>query len=269
MTIFDRDAFPFYEGTPAQPVRDCKETLEKVGIARVTAFPAVVERYLSFLRHFGTPLGYYGDTAGAHPKDNAIWRIKYDRTEAARGATHALAGPLAVHSSQSLRDPRPPYFSMLMVNCGWQQRPPGQNGESLLVRWSDALRRLYAVSPDGYANVLHLLMDKVAFSDGSFRPLVYSLPLPDDEFDLGVRMKSDLRTYLERTRPDDPATEAVRQLSIAAHDVAHRVQLGDGDLIIVDNDRWGHGRETVIGHRECRDGRVELNPRELWSATVG
>jgi hypothetical protein len=40
-----------------------------------------------------------------------------------------------------------------------------------------------------------------------------------------------------------------------------------GDLILVDNNRFAHGRRGILGERVV-DGRVETNNRELWSVTV-
>ena len=123
-------------------VASAKSAVAESGIVRIAGFPTDARRYINFLYSFGTPLVYYGGTTGTHQADSAIWRIKYDLEEARRGDTHAVDGPLAPHSAQSLRLPRPPYFSMLMVNNGWQDRPPGQNGESVFVRWAKAFQQM-------------------------------------------------------------------------------------------------------------------------------
>ena len=43
--------------------------------------------------------------------------------------------------------------------------------------------------------------------------------------------------------------------------------MGSGDLILVDNDRFAHGRKSIVGERQGPDG-PEINPRQLWSVTV-
>lgn len=239
------------------------------GIALVTRFPADTDQFLSFLLNFGEPLHYYGDSAGTHPSSGAIWRIKYDAEQAARHETHALDGPLLPHSSQSLRDPRPPYFCMLMVNQGWLDQPPGQTGASLFVRWSEALESLHATSPSSYAEIIASLTGHVPHPDGTTRPVVYPLSSPRNPYDMGVRLKSDLLDYLRTHKPEDPSIHAVEALSTAALEVAHCVQLHSGDLVLLDNDRFGHGRESVIGQREGASHEQEINPRELWSVTLG
>ena len=87
--------------------REAGEVLCERGVVRITGFPDSAAVLISFLGHLGTPLGYYGGDAGTHPDHNAIWRVAYDHDASQRGETHAIAGPLAVHSSQSLLDPRP------------------------------------------------------------------------------------------------------------------------------------------------------------------
>ncbi|ABL80562.1 MULTISPECIES: TauD/TfdA family dioxygenase [unclassified Nocardioides] len=242
--------------------------LATVGLVRLTGFPASAAQFVQFLRAFGQPLGYYGDDAGTHPEDRAIWRIKYDPAAAFRGETHAVEGPLHAHSSQSMRDPRPRFFSMLMVDGGWQGRPFGMNGESILASWRDALERMRHTLGTEYAATMETLRAPVLFPDGVRRPLVYPLASSKSEDDLGVRMKSDLMLFLTGHCPEEPAAQAVARLADAAAHTALRVQLQSGDLVLLDNDRWGHGRESVVGREAHADGSVHLNPRELWSATV-
>lgn len=239
------------------------------GAALLPGFSADPDRFLDFLSNFGQPLHYYGDRAGAHPSSGAIWRIRYDPEQAARREVHAIDGPLLPHSSQSLRDPRPPYFCMLMVDHGWLDMPPGKTGASLLVRWSEAFERMHAVDPGGYAGIVAKLEAGIVHPDGVVRPVAYRLASACGPYDLGVRLKSDLLEYLRVHRPEDPGTRAVEVLSTTAVEVARRVQLRSGELLLLDNDRWGHGRESVVGRRERAGREPELNPRELWSVTLG
>lgn len=243
--------------------------LAERGFVRVPEFPADSSKYLAFLSNFGQPLNYYGDASGAHPSASSIWRVRYHPEQAARREQHAIDGPLSLHSSQSLRNPRPPYFSMLMVDNGWQDNPGRANGASLFVRWSDALQRINSVVPDSYPGILGALQSGVPYPDGVVRPVVYQLRSARNTFDLGVRLKSDLLEYLQAQFPDHPATRAVLLLSEAALEVAGSVQLRSGDLVLLDNNRWGHGREPVVGRRQLSGGNAVSNPRELWSVTIG
>jgi hypothetical protein len=248
-------------------VDSVKVTLADAGLVRIARFPAHAPSYISLLSIFGEPLRYYGDDAGTHPEHSAIWRVRYEPAAAANGKVHAMAGPLSPHSSQSMRWPRPPFFSMLMVDQGWQGNPPGKNGESLLVRWSEAIKSIKA--DDSGTNTVAELFSDIPFPDGTAHPVAYKLATAQEPDDIGVRLKSDLLDFLKSATPTHPGTRAVERLSATAARVAKRVQLASGDLLLLDNDRWGHGRESVAGLRTQPNGEMLLNPRELWSVTIG
>jgi Taurine catabolism dioxygenase TauD, TfdA family len=245
-----------------------RTALETSGAAIVSGFPTSVSSFMDTLSRLGTPLDYYGGDIGSHPENSVVWRIKYDEAAHQQGLTHGSAGPLAVHSSQSLRDPRPKYFAMLMANAGWQTHLPTFNGESRLVSWRDAFAHLRLEHPSHFDTIRRLLLSDVRFPDGINRQLVYTISGASDPDDLGVRFKSGLVDHLLLHYPCDDTTQAVALLASAARAVAHCIALRAGDLVVVDNDRWGHGRDTVIGTRRAADGRIESNPRELWSATI-
>jgi hypothetical protein len=158
---------------------------------------------------------------------------------------------------------------MLMVNHGWLDNPTGANGASLLVRWSDVFERMHALNPERYSQALDALLAGAPHPDGATRPVAYPLPSARSTFDLGVRLKSDLLEHLQTQFPNHPSTQAVQLLTETANDVARRVQLHSGDLLLLDNNRWGHGRESIIGRRQHPSSETELNPRELWSVTIG
>jgi hypothetical protein len=235
------------------------------GVLRITCTPPDTATVVRTLSALGTPLEYYGDDAGTHPDHPAIWRVRYEHDASLRGETHALAGPLPVHSSQSLLDDRPPYFVMLMVNAGWRDNEPGFNGESLLAPWAEAIE-LLAGTVDSWANVRATLTSPVLYPDGQSRLLAYDLVDPASEFDLGVRFKSGMVEHIKKVLGETSSmAEAVVALDAAAQQVARRVPLDAGDLIVVDNNRWAHGRLSVVGSRDA--GKV-VNPRELWSLTL-
>lgn len=249
-------------------VDELRMLLAAKGVLTIGGFPTDVSRFVDLLSALGEPLEYYGGGVGSHPGHSAVWRVRYDEAANQRSEAHAADGPLMVHSSQSLRDPRPKYFAMLMVNAGWQTQPPGFNGESLLTSWRDAFRHLRSHHLDQFEQMRRLLMSEIPFPDGLRRSLAYEIDGMADRHDLGVRLNSDLLDHLLLGHADEPTTEAVQMFCSAAEAVARRVQLREGDLVLVDNDRWGHGRESVVGARQSASGVMEFNPRELWSATV-
>ncbi|RZU15989.1 TfdA family taurine catabolism dioxygenase TauD [Kribbella rubisoli] len=245
--------------------------LDSAHIARVRDLPAQLDQFIWLISHWGEPLAYYGaGDPGAHVAHSGVHRVRFDPEAAARRELHALDGPLAAHSAQSLREPRPPYFAMLMVHQGWQDGCPGENGESVLVEWRRAFEALAHRHADRFAGWMETLMGEVPFPDGSAKALVYRLPDPASEYDLGVRLKYELLDHW-RTIPTNQARraeEALTALLAAAATVEHEVQLSSGECVIVDNNRWGHGRRSVRGIRSGAHG-PEINPRELWSVTLG
>lgn len=237
------------------------------GAVRVSSFPGDAADLIGFINHVGDPLEYYGGDTGSHPDQPAVWRVRYEQEASLRGETHALDGPLAVHSSQSLLEPRPRYFCMLMVNPGWQDNAPGLNGESLLVPWAKVFERLDQDHVN-YRDIRDTLLAPIRYPDGARRALAYDLPDARSHHDYGIRLKSDLESYLRESRSASVEVDAVRTFAQVAQRTALSVQLAAGDLIVVDNNRWGHGRQSVIGRRVDRAGLIQTNPRELWSLTL-
>jgi alpha-ketoglutarate-dependent taurine dioxygenase len=237
-------------------------------MAIIAGFRGSAKEYVDFLSRFGEPLIYYGDNSGSHADHEAIHRVRYDAEASAKGQLHAIDGSLNIHSAQSLREPRPRYFCMLMVDSGWQDLPVGRNGESIVTRWSDALDHLEVTAPSEYDWIRATLLSPVPYPDGVYRSIAYPLPDARSTNDFGVRLKYDLTAHLATVSKSPSQTEAVGALIKAAQEVAYRFQLQTRELIILDNNRWGHGREEVVGQRRCADGSITTNPRELWSVTL-
>ncbi len=244
-----------------------RAALKRTGVVRVRGVEPDAVALVEFLAPLGMVLGYYGGDAGTHPDHAGIWKVRYEPSAAERGEGHAVDGDLPVHSSQSLRAERPPFFAMLMVNPGWQNLAPGLRGESLLVRWSDALAELARESGDA-ASVRQAALSPVSFPDGTRRSVAYELPNPRHELDLGVRLKSDLLQHLRDSEPAAASTSFVESLVAAGAQTARQLQMAAGDLVVIDNNRWGHGRRGVVGRATSEGGRSVVNPRELWSLTL-
>ncbi|WP_141217230.1 TauD/TfdA family dioxygenase [Rhodococcus sp. 14-2470-1b] len=238
---------------------------------RISNFAADVSAFIEFVEHWGRPLRYYAaNTIGAHPDHAAIHHVRYEQAAAARGELHALDGPLSLHSAQTMRDPRPACFAMLMIDPGWLDGSPGQNGESIFVEWRAVLVELVLRFGRDGESMVRTLKSPILFPDGTRRSVLYDLPDAQGCFDHGVRMKYDL---VEALRTGDTSDrEAARALE-ALHEVAHdeavvrQIRLGVNELVIIDNDRWAHGRRSVRGERPTTNGRL-VNPRELWSVTL-
>ncbi|WP_159083635.1 TauD/TfdA family dioxygenase [Nocardioides terrigena] len=255
------------KATASEVASSVSDIVRDRGVVRVSCFPGDAAELIGFVNHVGDPLEYYGGDTGSHPDQPAVWRVRYEHEASLRGDTHALDGPLSVHSSQSLLEPRPRYFCMLMVNPGWQDNAPGLNGESLLAPWARAFESLDHEHV-AYRDIRDTLLAPMRYPDGTIRALAYDLPDARSQYDYGIRLKSDLESYLRESRPASVDFDAVRTFAQAAQRTALSVQLAAGDLIVVDNNRWGHGRQSVIGRRGDGAGLMHTNPRELWSLTL-
>ncbi|GAA1704130.1 hypothetical protein GCM10009745_59550 [Kribbella yunnanensis] len=261
---------PIYAGelSQAELVGAARRTLREHHLARISGYRATATQFIAFVSEFGYPLTYYGDTAGSHPDHQAIHRVRYEHDGSERGELHASDGPLTVHSAQSLRDPRPPYFCMYMVDAGWQDRAFGLNGESILTRWEKVFELIGVSHPHEFEQLRAAVTAEIPFPDGVSRALAYPLPDQAGPNDLGIRLKYDLLDYLRGLDADSPGYRAVSLVAETAPLAAWHGQLRSGDLVLIDNDRWGHGRHEVSGRRVGPNGRSD-NPRELWSVTLG
>jgi len=104
-------------------------------------------------------------------------------------------------------------------------------------------------------------------------PLCYPLPDAAGPYDVGVRLKQDLPEKildLKDEIPDfDGYQRAVDYLVTNAADERYQAcfPMDIGDLLLLDNNRFAHGRRRILGERVV-DGVSECNLRELWSVTV-
>jgi alpha-ketoglutarate-dependent taurine dioxygenase len=261
----------------------CRGLMDESHICFVRNFPLDADAFLAFLDAFGTPLANYSsrsdlEKTDPHPQIN---RVKYKRREeTTKQSVHYVAGGLRPHSARSWYAPRPRYFSMLMIEPGWRDTPPGERGESLVLSWHAMFDEL--AERDGEAFEEHfarLSETPITFQANNVRETLCDLPLlyPLDDaagpYDVGVRLKQDLGEKILGIRdqiPDFPRyQESLQYLLDASNEERFQTvfSMDGGDLVLVDNNRFAHGRRGIVGERLV-DGRVETNNRELWSVTV-
>ena len=197
-------------------------------------------------------------------------KLRDDGTGALR--THHRSGPLEPHAARSWALRRPRYFALLMVEPGWRDLPFGSNGESVFVPWRRALERMRSENAARFETAFGLLSERpVTFEADKVRepvsagPIIYPLSDSRDEWDIGVRVKQDLPAVLRRIGAGEEIAQAVEWLQSSARHVAREklAVLERGDLVVVDNNRWAHGR---MGFEIARGNA--LNPREVWSLAV-
>jgi hypothetical protein len=249
--------------------------------ALIEDFPTTdPDRYIDFLRHFGRPLDNYGagsdsDAYTLHPNINVV------RCAAARDGTRVQeqGGPLPAHSARAFSKNRPRYIAMLMVTAGWPA-PPGTAGESTTVRWSDALRQMRDTSPATYDADYTLLIEtpititaQHVTDEWSDLPLLYPLHDAASDDDIGARYSLALGDQLpamamDRQLRDRYAAATTRFAQAANHPTARYTHpLRPGQIILLDNNRFGHGRLPFSESRPIDNGTA-VNPRTLWSTVL-
>ncbi|MEU8782040.1 TauD/TfdA family dioxygenase [Streptomyces sp. NPDC048637] len=248
--------------------------------ALIQGFPTTdAEQYIGFLRYFGRPLENYGagSTSTAytlHPNINVV------RCSTTGTRVQEQGGPLPAHSARAFSKSRPKYIAMLMTTDGWPAEP-GEAGESTIIRWSDALRQMRQSTPDTYS-ADHALLTRAPLritaqhvvDEWSTLPLLYDLDDATCDEDLGARYSLAILDQLPRMAMDDEVrtqyAEALGHFAQAANHPAVRYThtLRPGEMIILDNDRFGHGRLS-FPHTRTEDGQLTVNPRTLWSCVLG
>lgn len=250
--------------------------------ALIRDFPPDSHRYVEFLRTLGTPLDNYDAGSGKaayalHPNINVV-RCAVGTAGGAR--VQEQGGPLPPHSARAFSAHRPRYIAMLMINPGWPGQP-GSAGESVIVRWADAFRHLREADPDAYDKDYALLSETPititaahVVDEWATTPLIYPLADAEDNADVGVRYSLALWDKLPTMPMEEELRSryraAVTRLTTAASDpgVRFTYPMQAGDIVILDNNRYGHGRLTFTQARPGENGVTEVNPRELWSVVV-
>lgn len=266
--------------TPAQLAKIAREHLARHHAVFIRGFPIDMDALTEFLGQLGSVLPNYESKSNGGGEAGSINRVKYNKPKDRNTYVHEKSGPLKLHTARSWRTPRPRFMSMLMVDPGWRGYQYGMNGESAVVWWKHAFIRCADLDNSFLSRKLPLLRNTpIRFTatrvieDFSTQPLVYDVNAPTHDLDYGVRFKQDMVEVLE-TLADKPPRfsdylEAVKLLAEVANTpgVAVAYPMDRGDLVVLDNNRFGHGRLNFIPERE-NSGRIETNPREIWSATI-
>jgi hypothetical protein len=236
----------------------------------IRGFPISTGSLIRFLSHFGRPLPNYASTlipADVAP-ENFINRVCFKNERAEFG--FQAEGPLPIHTARSWRMPPPALFSMLMVNKGDQR--PGYSGASRVLRFRDALRWLKESQGSAYSDIISQLSNlrialpaKKVPEPPPLAPIMFSVGSPD-ECDLGVRFRADIDDIAAPQLQASRWTDSIAHLVDAVSNCGglFEFQMQPGDLLVLDNRRFGHGRANA--ERIQSDGFV--NPREIWSTTI-
>ncbi|WP_410670080.1 TauD/TfdA family dioxygenase [Amycolatopsis sp. cmx-4-68] len=255
-------------------------------LAYLRNFPLEVDRYVGLLEQLGElcpnyAAGSANEAYRLHPAINVVRCRPVPPGETQR--VQEKSGPLPMHSGRSFARRRPLHLAMLMADPGWVDGEAGDNGESLIVRWGDVLAELRHRFPDSAAEDLRLLTGTaLSFpashvdEEPSELPFVYvpGTPRPTPVLDdVAARLPQDLsrlRRAAEGIKDGERWFTAVERFVAVANDpqVQHRYTMAAGDVVIIDNDRYGHGRCNVLPTRTAPGGEVTVNPRAIWSVNI-
>lgn len=242
----------------------------------VVNFPAQKSDYANFCSTFGELLPTYREQAEGDVFGIGDVAFKPSVASGERFATERL-GPLPFHTSRSWSMQRPRFFSMLMKSTGPLGNPVGQNGESMLLRSSDALRDMQQRHPERYKEHLAVLMQTAVrfradhlLEDPDTYPLLFSLPDGANEHDHGMRFKNNLVRILKSTRAE--IADADRffggldrfESVLLTTDRSLVFQMAPGQLTFFDNSRIAHGRRPFAPIQTDTD----IFPRHLFNAQV-
>lgn len=245
--------------------------------ALIRGFPADPDSLIGFLTQFGAPLPNYAGTTPAtaaytlHPNINVV----HCTTGAEAGSrVQEQPGPLPAHSARAFSKNRPAFIAMLMIDPGWE------GGESTVVRWPHALGYMREHQPATFTSDYTLLSQtpititaSQVQDQWSTLPLLYPLPDAGSPGDIGARLSLVLASQLGAMNMRDDLRcryrQALDRFTAAANhpQASHACQLRAGDLLILDNNRFGHGRLPFPATRTT-SGQTEVNPRELWSVVL-
>lgn len=236
--------------------------------------------YVRFLEQFGFIYDNYGynSDSPAYSLNPKLNRVKFNSENS--NNFQEVSANLPIHSARAWGHPRPKYFSMLMVNSGWTDGERWENGESIFVKWSNVLSEMKKQFPHQFMNDLNILMNtkfpfkpSVSKAQHSDLPLLYRIENSIQEYDLGCRISLEIFKKLTELKDSllnfTDFSEAINRFYQIANsdDCIFVHQLNSADVILVDNNRIGHGRK---GFRPftIKNNIKEVNPREVWSAVI-
>ncbi|KUH38183.1 hypothetical protein ATE80_14000 [Streptomyces kanasensis] len=286
MIMFDSIAIDCSGMSPADIRAATVASVAEHRLAYLRGFPLDVARYTDLLEHLGELCPNYaaGSASDAYALHPAVNTVRCRAPEpGGEQRVQEKAGSLPLHTGRSFARRRPLHLAMLMADPGWRDFAPGHNGESLIVRWGDVLRAVRERHPEHWAEDLRLLTaNSVSFpashldEEPSALPFLYVpgtprlTPVPDD---VAVRLPQDvtrLGRAAERMPDGERWYEAVVRFKATADDpeVHQAYVMEAGDVVVIDNDRYGHGRQEVVATRTAPDGGTAVNPRTIWSVNI-
>lgn len=258
-------------------VDQIRQMLHHEWVVLVRKFPTDKDLLVDFSRSLGPLMPGY--RAAGNSADDYVQevRIKPDISPEDRLATER-DGELKPHTAHSWGIVRPQAFGLLMIDPGWRNQPPGNNGESVLVRWRDIFLEMSERFPNTYEEDWMVLKStNILFTAAHLpdppanEPIIAEL---GSTFDIGVRYKENMLSVIEKLIPEIPNGETYYQAFSRFDQVVqttvsrYEFPMESGDLYLVDNRRVGHARKPFESQRMSSETQPVYNPRLLLNIHI-
>jgi|GEM_PF-439339 len=252
-----------------------RDLVARDGLAIVRNVQPDVEALIDLSRRFGTPMVRRGTSPTSASQYVGDVRLRPDLAESDRLPTQ-LSGPLPLHSARSFEQKRPRYMFMLMLDPGWESQDGSPAGESRLLRWRDAVEEFRKRCPETAEADLRLLTG----TQVAYKPWYVTDPPAIEPLlsargnDWTARYWDDIAAQIETTEvyagDAKPYRDAVRRFDavVQSNDSIIRFRLAPNDVVIFDNTRVAHGRDSFPDVRTNDDSTIEWNTRRLWTVHV-
>ncbi len=238
-------------------------------------FPKDMERLYNFCDNLGVLMerssGYK-----EHPNELKIMKyigfVKFEKDlDEAKRMTTQTSKKLGLHTARSVKKNRPRIFVMYMANSGWKV-PNEDNGETLLVHIEDIVKLYSDLYPHNFLTDLELLLKtNISFVPHHIKidESIANEPLITNIDGYRFRLISEIEKFLTKELMLHGCTEEIREALIRFQTICNderivtKIKLETEDLILINNEKVGHGRTAF---HEFIKGQV--NPRELWTLHI-
>ncbi len=263
------DAIDYNE--PGDLVNRIKQSLATNYIAAIRNFhPLTAEALVQFAQLLGTPVQKHNTAGKLDPNHQPEYVNKVNFTtniEREKQLPTQGAAALTMHTARAYSKIKPSYFCMLMVDPGWTNEEPRNNGESMLVRWKDVVKEFYERYPNTAEDDLQLLESTPI----AYNPWYITQP-PDDKpvlqrlpgNDYVVRAWENIRPTSKQLTGKNDYLQALERFFEVADTCSSMIEyiMEPGFLVVLDNKRVAHGRRGFVSERQGA-----INPRKML--TIG
>lgn len=249
------------------------DALATDGITILRNFPRTPEALLRLGHALGRPEPRYPLRPAPAPDDTLAWVTDvYFRSDTAdderKPFTHR-ATELQLHTARAAATARPQLFMMLMADPG-RPGPGPDNGQSLFARVDDAIAELTRLV--GAAETSRILVTLAATPISTEDPypdvpVVEPILTPHGER-WALRYWENILSHTDATVVDRAAIDALHRFDAALRASRFEIQLGEGEVVLLDNHRVTHARRAFPGWTVDEHGTRTPSTRLIYNLHV-